>query len=109
MRKCPVTSTEQFSTTSNKDIFGCKLFTPVAVFCDCAAEFQVDAKPLGTPLDKDLLKTDVTAPSGKKVKPVMKDNKDNTFDVNYTPIEKGKLSYKFVQKCLKMWVFCTYM
>ncbi|XP_033643960.1 filamin-A-like isoform X2 [Asterias rubens] len=61
-----------------------------AVFCDCAAEFQVDAKPLGTPLDKDLLKTDVTAPSGKKVKPVMKDNKDNTFDVNYTPIEKGE-------------------
>ncbi len=60
------------------------------VFCDCAAEFQVDAKPVGIPLDKDLLKTDVTAPSGKKVKPVMKDNKDNTYDINYTPIEKGE-------------------
>ncbi|XP_038047788.1 filamin-A-like isoform X5 [Patiria miniata] len=59
------------------------------VFCDCAAEFQVDAKPVNQPLDKDLLKPDITAPSGEKVKPVIKDNKDNTYDVSYTPTEKG--------------------
>ncbi|XP_022101216.1 filamin-A-like isoform X2 [Acanthaster planci] len=60
------------------------------VFCDCPAEFQVDAKPVNQPLDKDLLKPDITAPSGQKVKPVIKDNKDNTYDVSYTPTEKGE-------------------
>ncbi|XP_072181880.1 filamin-A-like isoform X2 [Diadema setosum] len=61
-----------------------------AVFCECPTYFKVDATQLPTPLDTSLLKTDVTTPTGKKLKPTMKDNQDKTCTVSYTPVEQGE-------------------
>ncbi|XP_072181882.1 filamin-A-like isoform X4 [Diadema setosum] len=60
------------------------------VFCECPTYFKVDATQLPTPLDTSLLKTDVTTPTGKKLKPTMKDNQDKTCTVSYTPVEQGE-------------------
>lgn len=67
-----------------------------AVFLECPTDFKVDAKALDKPLNKDLFKTEVTTPSGKKLKPTIKDNQDKTFTCAYTPVEQGKISL-----CLK--------
>ncbi|XP_071491358.1 filamin-A-like isoform X3 [Diadema antillarum] len=60
------------------------------VFCECPTYFKVDATQLPTPLDTSLLKTDVTTPTGKKLKPTIKDNQDKTCTVSYTPVEQGE-------------------
>ena len=60
-----------------------------AVFCECPTDFKVDATQLEKPLDKALLATEVTTPSGKKLKPTIKDNQDKTYTVGYTPVEQG--------------------
>ncbi|XP_030827869.1 filamin-A isoform X3 [Strongylocentrotus purpuratus] len=59
------------------------------VFLECPTDFKVDAKALDKPLNKDLFKTEVTTPSGKKLKPTIKDNQDQTFTCAYTPVEQG--------------------
>ncbi|XP_041460314.1 filamin-B-like isoform X2 [Lytechinus variegatus] len=60
-----------------------------AVFLECPTDFKVDAKALDKPINKDLLKTEVTTPSGKKLKPTIKDNQDQTLTCSYTPVEQG--------------------
>ncbi|XP_041460317.1 filamin-A-like isoform X4 [Lytechinus variegatus] len=59
------------------------------VFLECPTDFKVDAKALDKPINKDLLKTEVTTPSGKKLKPTIKDNQDQTLTCSYTPVEQG--------------------
>ncbi len=68
---------------------------PKAVFCDCPADFALNAKALG-PLDKELFKVDITAPSGKKVKPNIQGNPvDEQFNVTYVPKEEGKIEKQY--------------
>ncbi|XP_070558726.1 filamin-A-like isoform X10 [Ptychodera flava] len=58
------------------------------VFLDSPTDFTVDAKPIGG-LPKDALKCAVTNPAGQVTEPLIKDNKDGTYNVSYTPTEEG--------------------
>ncbi|XP_070558718.1 filamin-A-like isoform X3 [Ptychodera flava] len=61
---------------------------PKGVFLDSPTDFTVDAKPIGG-LPKDALKCAVTNPAGQVTEPLIKDNKDGTYNVSYTPTEEG--------------------
>lgn len=63
-----------------------------AVFTDCPTDFTVDTKPLGVPVDKNLIGADITTPSGKKLRPNLKDNGDDTVTCSYVPNEQGTYS-----------------
>ncbi|KAF7664185.1 hypothetical protein LDENG_00185990 [Lucifuga dentata] len=59
-----------------------------AVFREATTEFTVDARPL-TRQGGDHLKAEVRNPSGAQTDCTVTDNKDGTYNVEYTPYEKG--------------------
>ncbi|XP_053324668.1 filamin-B isoform X1 [Spea bombifrons] len=69
-----------------------KVFGPGAeggeVFREATTNFTVDARPL-TKTGGNHVKTKITNPSGGSTDCIVNDNGDGTYDVEYTPFEKG--------------------
>uniref|UniRef100_A0A0B7BLG3 Calponin-homology (CH) domain-containing protein n=1 Tax=Arion vulgaris TaxID=1028688 RepID=A0A0B7BLG3_9EUPU len=61
---------------------------PAGVFLDCPNEFTVDARSV-SPTAQGKVKAIVTSPSGKRSDTLVKNNGDGTYNVLYTPFEKG--------------------
>uniref|UniRef100_A0A0B7BJW7 Calponin-homology (CH) domain-containing protein n=1 Tax=Arion vulgaris TaxID=1028688 RepID=A0A0B7BJW7_9EUPU len=59
-----------------------------SVFLDCPNEFTVDARSV-SPTAQGKVKAIVTSPSGKRSDTLVKNNGDGTYNVLYTPFEKG--------------------
>ncbi|XP_029456815.1 LOW QUALITY PROTEIN: filamin-B [Rhinatrema bivittatum] len=58
------------------------------VFREATTNFAVDSRPL-TKTGGNHIKTNITNPSGASTDCLVKDNGDGTYDVEYTPFEKG--------------------
>ncbi|XP_044531588.1 filamin-B-like [Gracilinanus agilis] len=58
------------------------------VFREATTNFTVDSRPL-TKVGGDHIKTTIANPSGAFTDYLIKDNADGTYDVEYTPFEKG--------------------
>ncbi|XP_040215154.1 filamin-B isoform X2 [Rana temporaria] len=63
------------------------------VFREATTNFTVDARPL-TRTGGNHVKTKITNPSGGATDCLVKDNGDGTYEVEYTPFEKGAHSVK---------------
>ncbi|XP_052286873.1 filamin-A-like isoform X5 [Dreissena polymorpha] len=58
------------------------------VFLESPTGFTVDAKSV-TPVGEGKVRAIVTSPSGQRTESLVKNNKDGTYDVLYTPYEQG--------------------
>jgi len=67
------------------------------VFLDSPTGFTVDAKSV-TPVGEGKVRAIVTSPSGQRTESLVKDNKDGTYDVLYTPYEQGR---SLIQECIQ--------
>lgn len=59
------------------------------VFLESPTGFTVDAKSV-TPVGEGKVRAIVTSPSGQRTESLVKNNKDGTYDVLYTPYEQGE-------------------
>ncbi|XP_077979659.1 filamin-A-like [Glandiceps talaboti] len=83
-KKVPV---EPAIKTDGVKVFGPGV-EPEGVFLSSPTEFTVDAKPIGG-LPENALKCAVTNPKGQVTEPIIKNNKDGTYNVCYTPEDEG--------------------
>ena len=61
------------------------------MFCEATTDFTVDSRPL-TQVGGDHIKAHIANPSGASTECFVTDNADGTYQVEYTPFEKGELS-----------------
>lgn len=73
----------------NKELAARIIFFP-GVFLDSPTGFTVDAKSVA-PTGEGKVRAIVTSPSGQRTESLVKNNKDGTYDVLYTPYEQGRL------------------
>lgn len=61
------------------------------VFREATTDFTVDSRPL-TQVGGDHIKAHIANPSGASTECFVTDNADGTYQVEYTPFEKGELT-----------------
>ncbi|XP_025106447.1 filamin-A-like isoform X3 [Pomacea canaliculata] len=74
------------------DVSGVKAYgpglSPEGVFTEALTEFTVDAKSVTT-TGQGQVKAILTTPSGRRMETIVKNKKDGTYPVLYTPMEQG--------------------
>lgn len=65
----------------------CKLFEPS--FLKSVQFRYASHKNIIILTGEGILSPEITSPSGEKIKPIVKDNEDGTYAVEYTPTEEG--------------------
>lgn len=61
------------------------------MFREATTDFTVDSRPL-TQVGGDHIKAHIANPSGASTECFVTDNADGTYQVEYTPFEKGELT-----------------
>jgi filamin len=81
----------QFTMRCCSSLCGCS----ADVFREATTDFTVDSRPL-TQVGGDHIKAHIDNPSGASTECFVTDNADGTYQVEYTPFEKGALSFPWM-------------
>ena len=70
------------------------------MFREATTDFTVDSRPL-TQVGGDHIKAHIANPSGASTECFVRDNADGTYQVEYTPFEKGELTSPWTRQLLR--------